>query len=241
MPKFWETPEVIPLAATTILNTVSEWTGIPGPPERSVTHMDGLAEVAARACYWSYGKGRKTNADHVGNLLASGHGSVFEHASLTVGLRGISRSLSHELVRHRAGFAYSQLSQRYVADEPEFVVPPGLEGAAKDQFYAACEVAAAEYRGLLNKHANDKRGREVARAVLPNATATRMVVTANVRALRHLFELRGSLGADAEFRRLAITWFRVARNMAPHSFKDMVADIDLETSQCVITSKYQKV
>src|SRR5512136_153934 len=84
-----------------------------------------LAEAAGRTCYLSFGKGRKTNAEYLEHIVASHHGSVLEHAVWNFLVTGISRSLTHELIRHRAGWAYSQLSQRYVDEsEARFVCPP---------------------------------------------------------------------------------------------------------------------
>ncbi|HVB28884.1 MAG TPA: FAD-dependent thymidylate synthase, partial [Terriglobia bacterium] len=84
-----------------------------------------LAEIAGRTCYMSFGKGRKTNQDYLDNILTSKHGSVLEHAVWNLLIAGVSRSLTHELVRHRAGFGYSQLSQRYVDEgDARYVVPP---------------------------------------------------------------------------------------------------------------------
>src|SRR5580704_12547086 len=78
---------------------------------------EALAEIAGRVCYMSFGKGRKSNREYLDNILTSKHGSVL--------ITGVSRALTHELVRHRAGFAYSQLSQRYVDEsEARYVVPP---------------------------------------------------------------------------------------------------------------------
>lgn len=86
---------------------------------------EALAEVAGRVCYMSFGKGRKSNHEYIENILASKHGSVLEHAVWCVLMTGISRALTHELVRHRAGFGYSQLSQRYVDEgDARYVVPP---------------------------------------------------------------------------------------------------------------------
>jgi thymidylate synthase (FAD) len=183
---------------------------------------DGLAETAGRACYWSYGKGRKGNDAYLGNIIASGHGSVLEHPHWTFGIMGISRTLSHELVRHRH-LCFSQLSQRFVTEEPEFVVPPKLleDKPARFAFEQSCSAAAEAYRTLLKQLPDDKSGREAARSVLPGATATRIVVTGNGRALRHVLTLRGSLGADAEFRRLACQWLAIMKQEAPNIFQDM--------------------
>ena len=86
-----------------------------------------IVELAGRTCYLSLGdrQFRKTNADYVGNLINQGHGSVLEHAVWDLLITGVSRSLTHELVRHRAGTAFSQLSQRYVDESTaDFIEPP---------------------------------------------------------------------------------------------------------------------
>ena len=83
-----------------------------------------LVEASGRLCYVSYGKGRKTNAEYVDNLIGQKHGSVLEHAVWNFIIAGVSRSFTHELVRHRAGWAYSQLSQRYVDESEANYVEP---------------------------------------------------------------------------------------------------------------------
>jgi len=84
-----------------------------------------LAEIAGRTCYMSFGKGRKSSREYLENILTSKHGSVLEHAVWCLLITGVSRALTHELVRHRAGFGYSRLSQRYGdGSEARFVVPP---------------------------------------------------------------------------------------------------------------------
>src|SRR5260370_8737627 len=90
----------------------------------------GLAEYAARSCFTSQQTPvPRTTAEYLENIKKQGHGSVFEHAVYVLLVEGISRSCSHELVRHRAGFGYSQLSQRYVDEShAAFVMPPAIQG-----------------------------------------------------------------------------------------------------------------
>ena len=135
----------------------------------------------------------------------------------------MSRSLTHELVRHRAGFAYSQLSQRYVDEsEASFVIPPAIVGdeALEGAWRAQVESAQAAYVALVaelmerygwvaDKVHRRKMAREAARAVLPNATETKIVVTANARAWRTMLELRSSEGAELEIRRMAVAALRL--------------------------------
>jgi thymidylate synthase (FAD) len=204
-----------------------------------------LAEFAGRICYLSFGpdaglegghrliQGRTSNEEYLANILKVRHGSVVEHASWTFLFEGISRALSHELVRHRH-LSFSQLSQRYV-DESEvaFVQPPEIaDGSpAFDIWKASCQRALEEYRELLarvEEQVQDepsatlrrKRARQTARSVLPNATETKIVVTGNARAWRHFIEMRGSAGADTEIRVLAIALLDVLRGEAPNLFGD---------------------
>ena len=206
-----------------------------------------VAEFAGRLCYLSFGedaglegghktiRGRTTNEAYLGNILAVKHGSVLEHAVWSLLIEGVSRSLTHELVRHRAGMAFSQLSQRYV-DESDigFVLPPEIEdgSAAFDTWKEACEHSVAAYRALLadlsdaiggegSATMRKKRARQAARAVLPNSAETKIVVTANARAWRHFIEMRGSESADVEIRRLAIAVLRALHVEAPHIFGDL--------------------
>jgi len=121
-----------------------------------------LPELAGRVCYMSFGKrqGRRTNRDYLGHILSVGHGSVLEHTNFNLLFTGVSRSLTHELVRHRAGFGYSQLSQRYVDEsEANFVLPPAVQGdpelekLVQDQCEAALAVYAELTKRLAEKYA----------------------------------------------------------------------------------------
>lgn len=204
-----------------------------------------VAEFAGRLCYLSFGPdaglegghklipGRTTNTEYLANILRTRHGSVLEHAVWTVLLEGVSRALTHELVRHRH-FSYSQLSQRYV-DESEvaFVLPPEIapESEAYRLFEQSCTRALDDYRQLLaaiEQQVKDepsptlrrKRARQTARSLLPNATETKIVVTGNARAWRHFIELRASAGADTEIRVLAMKCLKLLQQEAPDLFGD---------------------
>lgn len=199
------------------------------------TDGERLAEFAGRLCYMSQHNpaGRNTR-EYLENIKKQGHGSVLEHPSYSLLLEGVSRSLTHELVRHRAGFAYSQLSQRYVDESiAGFVVPPAvigddvLEGiwrAQIDQAQAAyislVEQLMVRYGWVADKVHRRKMAREAARAVLPNATETKIVVTGNARAWRTMLELRASEGAELEIRRMAVAVVRLLLVEAPGFFAD---------------------
>jgi thymidylate synthase (FAD) len=197
-----------------------------------------LAEVAGRTCYMSFGKGRKSNQEYLENILTSKHGSVLEHAVWCLLVTGVSRALTHELVRHRAGFGYSQLSQRYVDEsDARYVVPPlyqeNDELRQKWQQTIECvrkayvELAEATTAYVQQKHPEmaprDRRkwARQAARSILPNACETKIFVTGNSRAWRHFLELRGSPHADTEIRLLAVEIGRVLKQESPNIFRDI--------------------
>ena len=149
-------------------------------------------------------------------------------------LEGISRSLTHELVRHRAGFAYSQLSQRYVDEsDAQFVMPPAIIGeealesawisqvtAALDSYVSLVDQLITKYSWVDDKVHRRKMAREAARGVLPNSTETKIVVTGNARAWRTMLELRSSEAAELEIRRMAVMVLRVLQHEAPAFFSD---------------------
>lgn len=199
------------------------------------TDGERLAEFAGRLCYMSQrNPANRTTREYLENILKQGHGSVLEHANYSLLLEGISRSLTHELVRHRAGFAYSQLSQRYVDEsQAAFVVPPAIIGdeALEGAWRAQMEGAQASYVALVNdlmqryswvadKVHRRKMAREAARGVLPNSTETKIVVTGNVRAWRTMLELRCGEGAEQEIRRLGLLVLRTMQAEVPAFFGD---------------------
>jgi thymidylate synthase (FAD) len=199
------------------------------------TDGERLAEFAGRICYMSQrNPAQRSTADYLENIKKQGHGSVLEHAVYVLLIEGISRSCSHELVRHRAGFGYSQLSQRYVDEsEAAFVMPPAMIGdAALEQawerqmetaqaaYVAAVESLIKRYAWVADKIHRRKMAREAARSVLPNGTETKIVVSANARAWRTMLELRCGEGAEQEIRRMAIACLRVLQTEAPAFFSD---------------------
>ena len=219
---------------------VIAWTHFEAPQEVPwETDTDGgeaLAEFAGRACYQSWKKPNPvtaTNAGYLHHILEVGHLSVLEHGSVTFYLTGISRSLTHELIRHRH-FSYSQLSQRYVPERDAALVEPDViadDPELHAKFVAAGEAAIGAYTELLEglekkfadvEHATlrRKQARQAARAVLPNATETRIVVTGNYRAWRHFVAMRASEHADVEIRQLAIACLRELSRVAPNVFAD---------------------
>src|SRR5437660_9609240 len=202
---------------------------------------EGLAEFAGRACYQSWKKpnpSTATNAGYLRHILEVGHLSVLEHGSVTFYFSGISRSLTHELIRHRH-FSYSQLSQRYVPERKAKMVEPDVIASDPElhaKFLAATEASVAAYTELLagleerfadipNPTLRRKQARQAARAVLPNATETRIVVTGNYRAWRHFIAMRATEHADVEIRELAVECLRQLHKAAPNAFGDVESSI----------------
>lgn len=202
-----------------------------------------LLKTAGQTCYASFGPKRSYNADakrYFDNLTSSGHGSVYEHASFSLLCYGISRSNTHEIVRHRAGTAYSQLSQRFVSgkvlrfvERPEYQQHPSLhkrfeeriDRAAAEYAEVADELLALQTEGdarLSAEARTDRRKRvqQTARSVLPNESETFLTMTANVRSWRHMIEMRTDEHAESEIRDLFFRIFLCLRMVEPILFAD---------------------
>lgn len=153
------------------------------------------------------------------HALASGHDSVLEHASFTFSIEGISRTCSHQLVRHRMA-SYSQQSQRYVKmDGFEYVIPESIEYATDDVFNEFISLMIAlerSYKSFVDRGIPE----EDARYILPNACTTNLVVTMNARELRHFFSLRCCERAQWEIRELAEKMLALVKEVAPTIFED---------------------
>ncbi|MDR2005963.1 MAG: FAD-dependent thymidylate synthase [Acidaminococcales bacterium] len=186
-------------------------------PERAVA-------LAGRLCYSPAGIGelaarldREAVRGFVLRLAAMGHLSTFEHASFTFAAEGVSRVLTHQLVRHRIA-SYSQQSQRYVF-EGDFtaITPLSVENhpAAKEKFHLLMDEIKKTYNELTALGID----KEDARYVLPNATGTRIIITMNARSLLNFFELRCCLRAQWEIRRLAESMLEKVREAAPALFE----------------------
>jgi thymidylate synthase (FAD) len=229
--------------------TLVAWTHFAPPEDAELITADGtvwqtdagggeaLAEFAGRACYQAWQKpnpSTATNAGYLRHILEVGHLSVIEHASATFYITGVSRSLTHELIRHRH-FSYSQLSQRYVPESDAAMVEPEIVAADPELhriFAAATEASVDAYTELLaalesrvgghSATVRRKQARQAARSVLPNATETRIVVTGNYRAWRHFIAVRATEPADVEIRGLAVACLKDLQRIAPNVFGDFV-------------------
>lgn len=222
-----------------------------------------LCKVAGQLCYMSFGRKRSFNADaerYFTNMKASGHGSVFEHANFSLLLYGISRSVTHELVRHRAGVGISQQSQRYVSgrmvrfvERPEYAIDEVLHA----QFLQRIERAAGEYAGITERilemqHAGTqllsaeertdlrKKVQQTARSVLPNETEAPIVVTGNARAWRHIISMRASAHAETEIRELAVRAFLCLYLTDPILFSDYTLE-RLPDGTLAVKTEFEKI
>lgn len=262
------------------------------------TAADTLPEVGGRICYMSFDSPRPGgNEAYLNHIKEVGHGSVLEHTVIGMIFTGISRSLSHELVRHRAGWAYSQLSQRYVDESvAEYVVPLGVrkevEAAelflkyqgptdyahdvaskvgkadpgfwkehsesqwladaetgmfwmnavrnAHDAYVKLADQQMHKLKDVVGKTEQRKTARQTARSLLPNCTETKVVGTANARALRHFIEMRCHPAADAEIRVLAGKVWEACKTVAPNLFSDYTKT-ELPDGTFALNTPYQKV
>ncbi len=201
----------------------------------TATDGEALVEFAGRACYESFDKPNPrtaTNSAYLHHIMEVGHTALLEHATATMYITGLSRSASHELVRHRH-FSFSQLSQRFVHPNEMHVALPKLVEEDEqlrrlvmqavddtrfvyDELLEALEEKLDEPNALLRK----KQARQAARAVLPNATETRLVVTGNYRAWRHFIGARAAEHADTELREVAVECLKHLQEQAPALFDD---------------------
>ncbi|MBA2443127.1 MAG: FAD-dependent thymidylate synthase [Rubrobacter sp.] len=221
-----------------------------------------LAKTAGQVCYASFGARRTTNenaAKYFERLTSAGHGSVLEHASFSFLLYGISRSVTHELVRHRAGVGVSQISQRYVSgavlrfvERPEYVEDAELHRLFEERV----DGAAAGYESLAGRllelqeggsgklsadYKTDarKKVQQTARSLLPNETEAPMVFTGNVRALRHIIEMRADAHAESEIRNLAVRLFLCLSAADPILFGDYRVE-ELPDGTHTVTTEHRK-
>jgi thymidylate synthase (FAD) len=200
-----------------------------------------LVEFSGRACYRSWEPGLNPNVtkirsdrrEYFANILGSGHGSVLEHANYSFAIHNCSRVMTHELVRHRAGSAFSQESLRYVRlTDIGFRVPPALEPlrgrvlGIVEQLEEFQRSAAAELGiedGRVPFHVK-KEVTSALRRLAPIGLSTDIVWTANARTLRHVIEMRTAAGAEEELRLVFDKIARIVLVEAPLLFQDFARD-----------------
>jgi thymidylate synthase (FAD) len=202
-----------------------------------------LVEFAGRACYRSWEPGLNPNVtrirtdrqEYFANILRSAHGSVLEHANYTFALRNCSRVLTHELVRHRAGSAFSQESLRYVRlTDIGFRIPPALE-PMRQRVLSIVEQLEEFQRDAAKELGIEEDGvpfhvkKEVTsalRRLAPIGLSTDIIWTANLRTLRHVIEMRTAPGAEEELRLVFDAVAKLMLTEAPNIFQDFSRDQD---------------
>lgn len=201
---------------------------------RSTPDPEEIVAQAAKLCYSAASVDdlkkqieRKNQANFIEKLMDMRHLSPIEHATFTFGIEGISRSCSHQIVRHRLA-SYSQQSQRYVGQQSgktggfHFVVPPGIEKIGKKQWFTEkMHLIQQWYDELVEALGNNGESSfEDARFLLPNAAETKIIITMNARELLHFFRVRCCNRAQWEIRELATEMLRQVKQVSPHIFKD---------------------
>lgn len=229
--------EVFIVARTCVTAGLDDYLASIGNPnwgnDYTVNHADLLTEAAGRICYrswepWNPDKPRATNRnvdrvrtntkEYIKNLIDHGHTSTFEHASVTFIFKDVSRVCTHELVRHRAGCAYSQESQRYVQIELINIDP-----ITREKFPDACEKIEAIYKelGVTGISKLSKEETSELRRLLPQGILTDIMMTANLRAWRHIIKMRTSPAAEREIKELMNKVLVKLKGIAPLCFQDM--------------------
>lgn len=206
----------------------------------SATDADTLIEFAGKSCYMSFDTSLNQNLTRVGGrvthdyiqegIIANKHGSVLEHASVTFFLTNVSRVVTHELIRHRAGTAYSQTSGRYVRNaDVDMYIPQDIEAvpAAKSIFQRAMSQMEENISELATAMDIDKKPFSIKkkltsafRRIIGNGQTNHIVVTANHRAWRHMIEMRTDPSAEEEIR---VIFAEISRQLAAH-FPTIYAD-----------------
>jgi len=182
-----------------------------------------VIEFAGRVCYRSADKRAAGSAARlIARLIAMGHGSPLEHAYATFYISGCSRAMTHQLVRHRL-MSVSQQSQRYVDEKSfQYVIPPSVSAEQKEEFEKDME----SIRTMYAKWREGGLKKEDARFVLPNACASEIVISANFREFRHIFEVRCAPQAQWEIRQACSLMLRELCRHAPSVFQDQMALLD---------------
>ena len=227
-------------------------TGVDWQPEDGASDAESLVEFTGRACYETFDRPNPrtaANDAYLRHIMEVGHHALMEHASATMYIRGISRAAAAELMRHRH-FSFSQLSQRFVATGEADVVLPEIIAADEELsrlLMRAADEARFVYDELLdalesrlsgepNALLRRKQARQAARAVLPNATESRLVVSGNLRTWRHFIAVRATEHADVEIRTLAVTCLRLLREVAPTLFSDFSIQALSDGSEMAVSS-----
>jgi thymidylate synthase (FAD) len=234
---FVSAPQLFVLARSELSSSVEplySYFGTTDIAPTSTTSSERVVEIAGRTCYLSFANpSGKSTTHYIEHLIRQGHESVLEHVTWTFVLVGISRAFTHQLVRHRVGFAYSQLSQQYVdhrsirfvipaelLTNPELLLPWKTTVLAQRESYISLIEALNSTPKPLRTREQIRSTRSAARSVLPNCVEAVIAVTGNARAWRHFLEVRGSTEGDIEMRRVCALLLSTLKAEAPSIFFD---------------------
>ena len=253
-------PELIPEGVDELL---AEYGMEPGDWKRGNfdTDGEGLVEVMGRLCYGSFGdrQGRIGADAYLKNIISAGHGSVLEHSNWSFLVTGAGRGYTHQQVRHRAGFAYSQESTHFIkyhdgpsdkrTQEPGFCLTGfdteesqalAIEGAKK-----SIEAYQKLWENLREQFGADAKVKKIvsgaARGLLPTGIESRIGITANARALRHFCEMRGSMENVLDIRLVAVQMLEILFKEAPAIFQGMEIQWDTSDGYPIVVSRRPKV
>ena len=213
--------------------------------DKDATDSELLIEYCGRVCYLSFGENQspKNNRQYIRNLIDQGHESVLEHATWSFLATNITRSFTHQLVRHRVGFSFSQLSQQYAdqSDTPytkidQMDLPPEKRAhwiQIRDELHAFYQELITD-ASMENEKEMRRRRYSAARLVLPNDLNTVVAFSANARSLRHFLTIRGGIVGDLEMRRFSASLLDLISGEAPAVFEDFSTEYDDEGEPIVI-------
>jgi len=207
--------------------------------EKPKSGADALIEMGGRQCYCSFGKLFYNNEMFLKHALTLGHGSIFEHPNFTFGVTRCSRGFTHQMVRHRAGCAYSQESTHYIKytkESARFYVDKYALKEDKELWETSLGAMLEKYEMAFKilKDAGSERHNSsgAARQLLPQAIESKLMITANVRAIRHIIEDRCNSHNTLEIRLVTSQMLTIMKTEAPAAFQDMelIRDEDGEMS-----------
>ncbi|MDD3627824.1 MAG: FAD-dependent thymidylate synthase [bacterium] len=199
-------------------------------------NAERIIEEAGRTAYKSFSKiTADSSAKFVKMLVKLGHHSVLEHAVASFRIQGVSRALTHQLVRHRLA-SFTQKSQRYVSEKNfEYVIPPKIK--ANPEALKIFEETMEKVRKGYEELASLDIPKEDARFIIPNAVFTEIVITANLREFRHIFELRCKGDAQWEIREAALEMLKILKKHAPNVFADFIIDEQKKNAERLKTNE----
>lgn len=243
-------PKVFLIAETTLTKGHKEFLDFLNVPEwttDAVSEAETLIETAGKLCYMSFSTDLNANLTRVGGrnnfdyiqqgLIGTGHGSVIEHATVTFAIMNVSRVVTHELVRHRAGAAYSQLSGRYVrlneismAQWPDCISKDAYAEALMNEAVLSTESIIkqlADHYDLDNttNFALKKEVTSALRRIIGNGQSNHIIATLNHRAIRHIIGMRSSAHAEEEIRRVAEQMWDLVSTKFPAIYADGVVEM----------------